>query len=166
MRLSIIAAVSANRVIGDHNSLPWKLPADLKRFQKLTMGRHLLMGRKTFESIGFVLPGRTTVVVTHRPDYHPEGVLVAHSLEEALRLVDDDSELFIAGGAEIYRQMLALADRLYLTYIHEEFEGDARFPDFEESDWESISREDREPDPDNAYSYSFVMYERKSHAIV
>ena len=166
MRLSIIAAVSANQVIGDHNSLPWKLPADLKRFQKLTMGHHLLMGRKTFESIGFVLPGRTTVVITHQPDYHPEGVLVAHSLEAALRLVDNDSELFIAGGAEIYRQMLTLADRLYLTYIHEEFEGDARFPHFDESDWEPISREDREPDQDNTYSYSFVIYERKSHAIV
>ena len=166
MRLSIIAAVSANRVIGDHNSLPWKLPADLKRFQKLTMGHHLLMGRKTFESIGFVLPGRITVVITHQPDYHPEGVLVAHSLEAALRLVDNDSELFIAGGAEIYRQMLTLADRLYLTYIHKEFEGDARFPDFEKSDWKSVSREDREPDQDNTYSYSFVIYERKSHAIV
>ncbi|MCH8820275.1 MAG: dihydrofolate reductase [Acidobacteria bacterium] len=164
MRLSIIAAVSANRVIGHHGSLPWKLPDDWKRFQKLTMGHHLLMGRKTFESIGFVLPGRTTVVITHQSDYHPEGVLVAHSLEEALRLVKNDSELFIAGGAEIYRPMLPLADRLYLTCVHENFEGDIRFPDFDESDWELVSREDREPDPDHTYSFSFVVYDRKPPA--
>ena len=166
MRLSIIAAVSANRVIGARNSLPWDLPADRKRFQKLTMGHHLLMGRKTFESIGFVLPGRTTVVITHQPDYHPEGILVAHSLEAALRLVEDDSELFIAGGEEIYRQMLTLADRLYLTYVHENFEGDTRFPDFDASGWELISREDRDPDQDNAYPFSFVIYDRKPHPIV
>ena len=166
MRLSIIAAVSANKVIGAHNSLPWNLPADRKRFQKLTMGHHLLMGRKTFESIGFVLPGRSTIVITHQPDYQPEGVRVAHSLEEALQLVENDNELFIAGGEEIYRQMLPLADRLYLTYVHEDFEGDTHFPDFDESSWEVISREDRQPDPNNASPYSFVVYERKPHTIV
>ena len=166
MRLSIIAAVSANKVIGAHNSLPWNLPADRKRFQELTMGHHLLMGRKTFESIGFVLPGRSTIVITHQPDFHPEGVRVAHSLEEALQLVENDSELFIAGGEEIYRQMLPLADRLYLTYIHEDFEGDAHFPAFNESSWEIISREDRQPDPNNTSPYSFVVYERKPHTIV
>ena len=130
------------------------------------MGHHLLMGRKTFESIGFALPGRTTVVITHQPDYHPEGVLVAHSLEEALGLVNNAGELFIAGGAEIYRQMLPLADRLYLTYVHENFKGDIRFPDFEESDWELISRKDHEPDSDNAYSFSLVVYDRKPHTIL
>jgi dihydrofolate reductase len=165
MRLSIIAAVSSNQVIGNRQALPWNLPADRKRFQKLTMGHHLLMGRKTFESIGFVLPGRTTLVITHQPDYHPEGVRVAHSLEEALRLVKDDSELFIAGGTEIYRQMLPLADRLYITYVHEDFEGDTRFPDFDPTGWELISQEDREPDQDNAYSYSFVVYDRTPNTI-
>ena len=164
MRLSIIAAISANRVIGDHNSIPWKLPADQKIFQKLTLDHHLLMGRKTFESIGFALPGRTTVVITRQPDYHPEGVLVAHSLKEALGLVKNDDELFIAGGAEIYRQMLPLANRLYLTHVHENFKGDIRFPAFDESDWELISRKDYEPDPDNAYSFSLTVYNRKLHA--
>lgn len=166
MRLSIIAAVSSNLVIGNHQKLPWDLPADRKRFQKLTMGHHIFMGRKTFEAIGFVLPGRTTVVITHQPDYHPEGVLVAHSLDDAFRLVKNDDELFIAGGTEIYRQMLPLADRLYLTYVHEDFEGDALFPAFDESGWGIISREDRQPDPDNAHSYTFVVYDRKPHTIV
>ncbi len=168
MKLSIIAAISSNRVIGNHEKrqgLPWDLPADRKRFQKLTLGHHLLMGRKTFEAIGLVLPGRTTIVITHRPDYHPEGVQVAHSLEDALGLVEDDSELFIAGGAEIYRQLLPLADRLYLTYVHEDFEGDTRFPAFDESAWKITSREDLEPDQHNAYPYSFVVYDRHPHTI-
>ncbi|MFQ5930282.1 MAG: dihydrofolate reductase, partial [Acidobacteriota bacterium] len=135
MRLSIIAAVSANQVIGHNNRLPWRLPADLKRFKSLTMGHHLLVGRKTFESIGRPLPGRTTVVITHRNDYAPKGVLVAHSLNEAVKMASGDDEVFIAGGAQIYRQTLARADRLYLTLIHEDFEGDAYFPQFDESDW-------------------------------
>lgn len=162
MRLSIIAAVSANRVIGRHNSLPWRLPADLKRFKTLTMDHHLLMGRKTFESIGQPLTGRTTVVITHRPDYAPKGVLVARSIEEALQLAAHDSEVFVAGGAQIYRQTLAQAQRLYLTYIHEEFDGDTHFPEFEETDWLLIFEENREPDEVNSYPYSFVIYERKS----
>jgi dihydrofolate reductase len=166
MRLSIIAAISANQVIGNHRALPWNLPADRKRFKKLTMGHHVLMGRKTFESIGFVLPGRTSVVITHQPDYDPEGVLVAHSLEEGFQLVENEDELYIAGGEEIYRQMLPLADRLYLTYVHGDFEGDTRFPDLDESAWEIISREDRASDPDNAYSFSFVVYDRKTPATI
>jgi dihydrofolate reductase len=160
MRLSIIAAMSANRVIGSNNDLPWRLPADWKRFKSLTMGHHLIMGRKTFESIGQPLPGRTTVVITHQTDYAPEGVLVAHSVEQALKMAAGDDEVFIAGGAQIYEQMLPRADRLYLTSIHEEFEGDTDFPEFEESDWDLISEESYAPDERNPYPYTFLIYER------
>jgi len=160
MRLSIIAAMSANRVIGSHNDLPWRLPADWKRFKSLTMGHHLIMGRKTFESIGQPLPGRTTVVITHQTGYAPEGVLVAHSVEQALQMAAGDDEVFVAGGAQIYQQMFPRADRLYLTSIHEEFEGDTDFPEFEESDWQLISEESHEPDEKNLYPYTFSIYER------
>ena len=163
MRLSIIAAMSANRVIGNNNNLPWRLPADLKRFKSLTMGHHLIMGRKTFESIGQPLPGRTTVVITHQTGFAPEGVLVAHSIDQALHVVAGDDEVFVAGGAQIYQQMLPRADRLYLTSIHEEFEGDTNFPEFEESDWQLISEENQEPDAKNPYTYSFLIYEKKPH---
>jgi len=162
MRLSIIAAMSANRVIGSNNNLPWMLPADLKRFKNLTMGQPMIMGRKTFESIGQPLPGRTTVVITHQTDYAPTGVLVAHSIDQALQMVARDDEVFVAGGAQIYQQMLHRADRLYLTSIHEEFEGDTNFPEFEESDWQLISEEHQEPDEKNPYPYSFLVYEKKA----
>lgn len=160
MRLSIIAAMSANRVIGSNNDLPWRLPADWKRFKSLTMGHHLIMGRKTFESIGQPLPGRTTVVITRQTGYAPEGVLVAHSVEQALQTVGGDDEVFIAGGAQIYQQMLPRADRMYLTSIDEQFEGDTDFPEFEESDWELISEEGHAPDEKNPYPYTFLIYER------
>ncbi len=160
MRLSIIAAMSANRVIGRNNDLPWRLPADWKRFKSLTMEHHLIMGRKTFESIGQPLPGRTTVVITHQTDYAPEGVLVAHSVEQALQMAAGDDEVFVAGGAQIYQQVLPRADRLYLTSIHEDFEGDTHFPEFEESDWKLISEEGYGPDEKNPYAYTFLIYER------
>ncbi len=160
MRLSVIAAMSANRVIGSNNDLPWRLPADLKRFKSLTMEHHLIMGRKTFESIGRPLPGRTTVVITHQTDYAPEGVLVALSVEQALQMAAGDDEVFVAGGAQIYQQVLPRADRLYLTSIHEDFEGDTNFPEFEESDWKLISEEGYGPDEKNPYAYTFLIYER------
>ncbi len=160
MRLSIIAAMSANRVIGRNNSLPWRLPADLKRFKNLTIGHHLLMGRKTFESIGQPLPGRTTVVITRQSRYSPTGALVAHSIEQALLIAAQESEVFVAGGAQIYQQMLPRADRLYLTSIDKEFEGDTAFPDFDESEWRLIFKENRGPDEKNSYHYSFLTYER------
>ena len=161
MRLSIIAAMSANRVIGSNNDLPWRLPGDWKRFKSLTIGHHLIMGRKTFESIGQPLPGRTTVVITHQTGFAPAGVLVAHSIDQALNLVAGDDEVFVAGGAQIYQQLLPRADRLYLTSIHEEFEGDTNFPEFEESDWQLISEEGYEPDEKNLYPYTFLVYEKK-----
>ena len=162
MRLSIIGAIAANGVIGRNKDLPWRLPADLKRFRELTMGHHVLMGRKTFEAIGRLLPGRKMVVITRQGSYSHEGVLVAHSPQEAVALSAGDEEVFVLGGGEIYRHLLPRADRLYLTRIHRTFEGDTRFPEYEVSDWQLISREDHEPDQTNLYPYSFLVYERKS----
>jgi dihydrofolate reductase len=164
MKLSIIAAMSTNRVIGRNNALPWRLKTDLARFKQLTMGHWLLMGRKTFESIGRPLPGRKTVVLTSRPDYAPPGVLVAHSLDEALDLAgrqDPAEEMFVAGGEQVYRQTIDRARRLYLTLVHHDFEGDAHFPEFEESRWALMSREDHPADADNPYAFSFLTYHRK-----
>jgi dihydrofolate reductase len=162
MKLSIIVAVAEDGVIGRDNDLPWYLPADLKRFKQLTMGHHLLMGRKTFEAIGRALPGRTTVVISRGRPSLPEEVQLAGSLEEALTLAAqaDDDEAFVAGGAQIYHLALPRADRLYLTQIHAAFEGDTRFPELVESEWQLVSREDHEPDGKNEYSYSFLVYDR------
>jgi dihydrofolate reductase len=160
MTISIIVAMSLNRVIGRDNRLPWKLPADLRRFKRLTMGHCLIMGRKTYESIGRPLPGRTVIVLTRQPDYAPPGVLVAHTLDEALALASGD-EIFVAGGAEIYRQTLPLADRLYLTLIEREIAGDAYFPPLNEADWQLISQEHYDADEANPYPHRFFVYERK-----
>jgi dihydrofolate reductase len=153
--------MAANRVIGRDNALPWKLKADLARFKRLTMGQWLLVGRKTFESIGRPLPGRRMIVLTRRPACAPPdpGVHVVHLLEEALKLAADE-ELFIAGGEEVYRETLPQAHRLYLTLVHHDFPGDAFFPEFDKNDWALVSREDHSPDADNPYPYSFLVYER------
>lgn len=160
MTISIIAAVSSNRVIGLNNSLPWHLPADLRHFQRMTMGHYLLMGRKTFESFDGLLPGRTIVVITRQADYCYKGAYTAHSLADALRLAEEEEEVFIAGGAEIYSEALLLADRLYLTLIHEEFEGETLFPEFDKNDWKVTARRNCESDDENPHSFSFVTYER------
>ncbi|HVS00640.1 MAG TPA: dihydrofolate reductase [Thermoanaerobaculia bacterium] len=160
MRLSLIVAMAANRVIGRDNRLPWHLSADLKRFKRLTMGHTLIMGRKTFESIGRPLPGRSTVVVTRRTDYAPPGVQVAHSVREALALTQGDEEVFIAGGAELFRETLPVADRLYLTLIEKEFEGDTFFPDFDPSAWRVVEEERHEPDAEVPYAYTFQTLDR------
>ncbi len=160
MRLSIVAAISENRVIGANGQLPWKLPADLKRFRNLTMGHHLLMGRKTFASIGRPLPGRTTVVITRQRDYAPPQVLVAHALQEAVEMARRDGEVFIAGGAQIYRQTISWVDRIYLTLVHQKFAGDTYFPHYDETQWQLISREDHEADERNPCRYSFLTLEK------
>ena len=163
MRMSLIAAMAANRVIGRDNRLPWHLPADLKRFKRLTMGHTLIMGRKTFESIGRPLPGRSTVVVTRQAGYAPPGVRVAHSVREALDLSEGE-EAFVAGGAEIFQETLPVADRLYLTLIEKEFEGDTFFPDFDPSEWRLVEEERHEPhesDTEVPYGYTFQIYDRR-----
>lgn len=140
-RVSIIAAVARNGVIGRNNHLPWHLPEDLKRFRALTMGHHVVMGRKTWESIGRVLPGRTMVVVSRDPSYRAAGCLTAGSLEAGIGLCGDDPEVFVIGGAEIYREALPLATRMYLTRIEEEIAGDTWFPEFRNEEWTEISRQ-------------------------
>lgn len=161
MKLSIIVAMAANGVIGKDNTLPWRLRADLARFKRLTMGHHLLVGRKTWESIGRPLPGRTMVVITRRDGFSADGIRVAGSIDEALEIARraGETEAFVAGGAEIYRQVLERADRLYLTRIHAAIEGDTFFPELDGSRWREVAREDREPDERNPYPFSFVDYE-------
>ena len=162
MRLSIIVAVAENGVIGRDNDLPWHLSADLQRFKAVTMGHHLIMGRKTFETIGRALPGRTTVVVSRGRPQLPEGIKLAGSLEEAVEIAREggDDEAFVAGGGEIYRVALPLADRLYLTRLHTEFEGDTRFPELDETEWSLVDSKEVAPDDQNAYPFSFQIYDR------
>lgn len=161
MTISLIAAMSSNRVIGLDNDLPWHLPLDLKRFKELTMGHHMIMGRKTFDTIGRPLPGRTIIVVTRRRDFAHPGILVAHSIEDALKQAEKDSETFIAGGGEIYRLTIGIADRIYLTVIHQAFEGDTSFPDFDETDWRVIEEEEFRPDEKNPLPFTFITLERR-----
>ena len=161
MTISLIVAVSRNGVIGNKNKLPWHLPADLKRFKQLTMGHPILMGRKTFESIGKPLPGRTNIVITHQPGFQACGALVAHSLEEALRLCEKEEQVFVIGGAEIFRQAIPLADRIYFTEIHQDFEGDTRMFDLDKSIWKETSRQEFPADTENRYPYSFTLLEKR-----
>lgn len=158
--LSLIAAMAKNRVIGRNNALPWHLPEDLKYFKATTLGKPILMGRKTFDSIGKPLPGRTSVVLTRNPEWSFDGCLVVPSLDAALARLADREEVLVIGGAELYQQTLPRADRLYLTEINADFEGDAWFPDFDRSQWQQISRQ---PHPDNGrgFSFDFVVYQRK-----
>lgn len=139
--LSLIVAVAHNHVIGVKNTLPWHLPEDLKRFRALTTGHHIIMGRKTYESLGRLLPGRTTVIVTRNKHYQLEGALVAHSLEAAIKMCKDDNEPFVIGGAELYKDGLQLANKLYVTEVELEVAGDAYFPEIESKKWKETSRE-------------------------
>ncbi len=159
-KLSIIVAVANHNVIGINNTLPWHLPEDLKRFKALTMGHHIIMGRKTYESLGRLLPGRTTVIVTRNKDYQVEGAIVVHSLEAALHMSAEDDEMFLIGGAELYEIGVAAADKLYVTEVHADFEGDAYLPDFEMAQWDEVSRERHQTASGLAFSY--VTYERRS----
>ena len=160
-RVSLIVAMAKSRVIGINNTLPWHLPADLKHFKVLTMGHHIVMGRKTYDSIGKPLPGRTSVVVTRNADYSMPGVIVANSLEAAISACGDDEEIFVIGGAELYRQAIALADRIYLTEIDADIPGDAHFTELDRKQWQETGRVSHAPDEKNVYRYNFVVYDRK-----
>lgn len=158
-RISIISALAKNRTIGINNTLPWRLPEDLKYFKALTLGHHILMGRKTWESIGRPLPGRTTVIITHGDYPAPEGVKIARSLQQAIDVCGADEEIFFVGGAQLYAQALPLADRLYLTEIQAEVEGDAWFPEYDPAHWREVSR-DKRHDEASGRDYHFVVYDR------
>jgi dihydrofolate reductase len=152
-----------NRAIGKGNHLPWRLSTDLKRFRELTMGHHILVGRKTFQSIGKPLPGRQTIIVTRNEGFKPEGCLIAHSVEDGIRLAQErgESELFICGGAEIYAQSLHMADRMYLTLVHTVVDADTFFPEWESDEWieEEISR--HEVDAKNQFSFTFKLLTKR-----
>ena len=158
--VSLIVAVSQNGVIGKDNKLPWHIPEDLKRFKALTMGHPILMGRKTFESIGKPLPGRTNIVITRQQDFKSCGATVVHSLDEALATCQNAEEIFVIGGGEIYKQALPFANRIYLTRINQDFLGDTFLFQVDSSLWKETSREDHSADAKNLYPYSFITYTR------
>ncbi len=161
--ITIIAAIGQNNELGKGNDLIWHLPADLKRFKKVTSGHHIIMGRNTFDSIGKPLPNRTTIIITRNKAYNQEGCLVANSIEEAIELAKDDPHIYIIGGAQIYQQALAtnLIDQLDITYVHESFDADVYFPVIDMNVWEEVSREDFNADQKNKYDFSFVSYKRR-----
>jgi len=149
-----------NRLIGRDNQLPWRLPADLAHFKKTTLGKPVVMGRRTFESIGRPLPGRTNIVLTRSPDFEAGGVYTADSIESALQRAGNAAEVMVIGGGAVYRQVLPLAQRLYLTLVDAIFEGDAWFPEFNPAMWREIQRSGHSADVNNPYEYSFVTLEK------
>ena len=159
--ISIIAAIAENGVIGRDNTLPWKLPADLQYFKKITMGHTIIMGRKNHEDIGRPLPGRQNIILTRDSTYQAQGCTVVHSVDQAVACAEDE-EVFIIGGAEIYRLFLPRADRLYITHIHQAVDGNVTFPDYDSREWKLVSNEPHQPDENNPMSYSFCVYERIS----
>jgi len=162
--LSIIVAMSEDRVIGRHGTLPWHLPADLKRFKALTMGHAIIMGRKTFESIGKPLPGRTSIVLSRSMTLRVEGARTAHDLEEAISHAPNDAEVFIIGGSEVFAAALPMADRMYLTLVHTTIpDGDVYFPPFDDSEWNLVHEEPVAADEKNAHAMTFRTYEKRQH---
>lgn len=159
--IHMLVAMAANRVIGKNNAMPWHLPADLKHFKRMTTGHTIIMGRKTFESIGKPLPKRTSVIITSQPHYSSQGCIIAHSLQEALHVAANEEKVFIIGGASVYLQALPYAKALHLTLIHREIEGDTHFPPIDETQWEETGREDHQPDAKNPMPYSFITYRKK-----
>ncbi|HEV7381630.1 MAG TPA: dihydrofolate reductase [Dyadobacter sp.] len=163
MLTSIIVAVSGNGVIGKDNQLIWRLPDDLKRFKALTLGHPMIMGRKTFESIGKPLPGRTSIVVTRNADFAADGVIIAHSLQDALTEARkiEEQEVFIIGGGELYKQSLSLADKLYITEVNTVTDGDTFFQITDPTQWDEIERTVHQADDRHSFSFNFVNYSKK-----
>ncbi|MFT7108999.1 MAG: dihydrofolate reductase [Psychrobacter glaciei] len=167
MKVALIAAFAQNLVVGINNSLPWHLPEDLKYFKRTTSGKAIIMGRKTYESIGRPLPNRTNIVISRNPDFSAEGVVIVTSIEEAIKyaesvnMINGVDEVMIIGGAAIYQASLPMADRLYLTHVHASVEGDAYFPKVDFDQWKEVAREDFNKDDSNPYDYSFSVYDKK-----
>lgn len=158
--ITIIAAIAENNALGKDNQLIWHLPADLKRFKKVTLNHHIIMGRKTFESLGRPLPNRTTIIISRNTNFKADGCIIVNSLQQALEAAKEDKNPFILGGAEIYKQAIEIADKLDLTFVHHQFKADAFFPEIDKTIWEETSREDFKADKNNNYNYSFVTYIR------
>lgn len=163
MKLSIIVAVSENNVIGKNNALLWHLSGDMQFFKRTTTGHRIIMGRKTFESLGKrLLPNRTTIVVTRNTDYEmPEGGFVANSIEDAISKVKNETEAFVIGGEQIYKSALPFADTLYITRVHHNFEGDAFFPNIDLAQWKLVAEDSHSADEKNEFDYTFQTYERR-----
>lgn len=161
MHISAIVAMSENRVIGKDNHLLWHLPADFKHFKEITMGKPIIMGRKTHQSIGRVLPGRCNVVISRDVNFQACGCVVANSIETALLSVEYSDEVFVIGGAMLYQELLPKTQRVYLTIVHHEFVGDAYFPELNPDEWRESERVMHPEDDKNAYSFSFVTLDRK-----
>ncbi|MCW8830776.1 MAG: type 3 dihydrofolate reductase [Gammaproteobacteria bacterium] len=158
--LSLIAAMDNNRLIGRDNDLPWHLPADLQHFKAITMSKPILMGRKTYDSIGRPLPGRQNIVLT-RGDAEIEGVTVVNSIDQAIAAAGDVEEVMVIGGSSIYKLVLPEVQRMYLSFVDGEFEGDAWFPEFDQDEWKIIDEKNQAPDEKNAHACRFVTYQRK-----
>ncbi len=161
--LILIAAAAENNALGKDNDLLWHLPNDFKRFKKLTSGHPIIMGRKTFESLPGILPNRTHIIVTRQEDYFKEGCLIANSLEEAIRLTNNDGKVFIIGGGEIYKQSLEIADSIELTRVHGNFEADTFFPEIDQTQWELVNKEYHEKDERHNYAFSFLTYKKRNN---
>ena len=158
MIISLIAAMSRNRVIGKGNKLPWSIPADMKRFRELTLGKPVIMGRKTFESIGKPLPNRKNIIITNDKNYRAEDCFVVHSVDESLKAAKGSEEVMIIGGEQIFREFLPKANKMYLTFIDKDFEGDAYFPEYKKKEWKETKKEWHENED---YKFIFVDLERK-----
>ena len=165
MIISLIVAMDEQRGIGVDGHLPWHLPADLKRFKALTMGHHLIMGRKTYESIGNPLPGRTMIIVTRNPNYQPDGCMVARSLDTAIEFarMGLDNEAFIIGGGDLFDQSIDLADRIYLSLVHASLPADVYFPLYDDNDWQEIKSELVPANEKNKYAFTFKVLERREN---
>ena len=166
MKIAMIAAVAENNAIGMNNKLPWYLPGDLRYFKAVTMGKPIIMGRNTFESLKKPLPGRTNIVITHNPEYSHEGIRVVHSTDEALALaesialINGNEEVMVIGGAQIYKELLSKTDRLYLTQVSRSFEGDAFFPEIDPGKWQEIARDDHFTEDEPPLKYSYLVLDR------
>ena len=160
MHLAAIVAMSENRVIGQHNRLPWHLPADLRHFKAITLDKPILMGRKTYQSIGRALPNRCNVIITRDMNFDAPGCVVVDSIETALDAVAYSDEVFVIGGAQLYEQLLPRTQRIYMTIVHHQFEGDAYFPVLNHAEWRELERNDYVADGQNPYAYSFIILEK------
>jgi dihydrofolate reductase len=161
-KLSIIVAISENNAIGRDNQLLWHLPADLKHFKNITSGHPIIMGRKTYDSIGRPLPNRRNIIITRQTDLNIPGTEVVNSIEDAISLCSDEKEVFIIGGAEIYKSALSMSNRIYLTTVHQEFKADAFFPTLDKNEWLETAQEYHDADEKNAVAYTFSILDRKS----
>ena len=159
-RISLIVAMGRNRVIGANGRIPWHLPNELRMFKRLTMGHHIIMGRRTYESINRLLPGRTSVIVTRQGAYRVDGAVVVHSIAAALDACGNDDECFVIGGADLFNETLPLAHRLHLTIVDAEPAGDTFMPAFDPKKWREVASESFEPDDAHAYAYRYAVYDR------